>query len=216
MRAQVPNTCETILANRYGDCKDHSLLLHQLLKAADIPSNLMLVNTEWGVSPRFGTVDQFNHMIVRLGRTANGGKRYVDSTDKHTGNPGTHLPKWLAANRGLVLDSSGPFLESAPPTDGIISSVSVASTVETIDSGNALVKEPLTLTSIYASAMRGWIESFDAAARKQKLQSHLESYLPTVRLQTLEFHDLDDLNRPLKIDMEYYIDGFVREQSDSE
>ena len=41
-RARVPNKVPTILANRYGDCKDHSLLLAQLLQASGIDAHLAL------------------------------------------------------------------------------------------------------------------------------------------------------------------------------
>ena len=45
-RGRVPNFTMEIVGNRYGDCKDHSLLFYQLLRAIDEPAELVLVSTD--------------------------------------------------------------------------------------------------------------------------------------------------------------------------
>ena len=44
-RAQIPNTADKILSNKYGDCKDLALLANRLLHAAGIRSYLALVSS---------------------------------------------------------------------------------------------------------------------------------------------------------------------------
>lgn len=65
--AMVPHPVETILANGYGDCKDHSVLYSSLLKAKGIPSQIVLLNADNGYSlpspPTFGLL---NHAITWL------------------------------------------------------------------------------------------------------------------------------------------------------
>ena len=44
-RAMIMNPADQVLANGYGDCKDHSILLYNMLRAVGIPAELSLVNT---------------------------------------------------------------------------------------------------------------------------------------------------------------------------
>lgn len=76
----VPRPLDSILANRYGDCKDHASLLSALLQARGIDSTQVLVNAGnayWMPEP--GMVEAFNHMIVYLP----GQDLYLDSTAQY-------------------------------------------------------------------------------------------------------------------------------------
>jgi transglutaminase-like putative cysteine protease len=74
----VPHDADTVLANRYGDCKDHVALLQALLAAKGIDSSGALVNlgtTYW--LPDVATAPGvFNHIITYIPAM----NRYVDST----------------------------------------------------------------------------------------------------------------------------------------
>ena len=63
----VPNPPETVIANRYGDCKDVATLMRALLAAKGIASEYALINTnpvyELEATPHVGS---FNHVIVYL------------------------------------------------------------------------------------------------------------------------------------------------------
>ena len=63
----VPNDADTIIDNRYGDCKDHDLLLRALLLAKGIPSSSVLINSESAYRVgKLGTIYPFNHVITYL------------------------------------------------------------------------------------------------------------------------------------------------------
>jgi hypothetical protein len=64
--AIVPATPEESLKRAYGDCKDQSLLLVGLLRAAGLPAKLALLRTGPGedVRPGIPALDGFNHAIV--------------------------------------------------------------------------------------------------------------------------------------------------------
>src|SRR5262249_26299815 len=79
-RSRVMNSADRTLRNRYGDCKDQSLLLCQLLQAAGVPARLALVSTAGVVSEKTPSIDQFNHMIVCV--TDAGANRFIDATAK--------------------------------------------------------------------------------------------------------------------------------------
>ncbi len=63
----VPNPPETVIANRYGDCKDVATLMSVLLAAKGIASEYALINTnpvyQLDTTPLVGS---FNHVIVYL------------------------------------------------------------------------------------------------------------------------------------------------------
>jgi transglutaminase-like putative cysteine protease len=63
----VPNPPETVIANRYGDCKDVATLMSALLAAKGIASEYALINTnpvyQLDATP---LVSSFNHVIVYL------------------------------------------------------------------------------------------------------------------------------------------------------
>jgi transglutaminase-like putative cysteine protease len=61
----VPHAAATVLANRYGDCKDHAALLEALLRARGIDSTAALVNSGSAYRlPATPTLGVFNHVIT--------------------------------------------------------------------------------------------------------------------------------------------------------
>jgi transglutaminase-like putative cysteine protease len=73
----VPHPAATVLANRYGDCKDHAILLEALLAAAGIASTPALVNSGNAYRvPATPTLGVFNHVITYVPALG----LYIDST----------------------------------------------------------------------------------------------------------------------------------------
>ena len=73
----VPHPAATVLANRYGDCKDHTILLEALLRAVGIASSAVLVNNGSAYRlPSVPTLGIFNHVITYVPSL----KLYLDST----------------------------------------------------------------------------------------------------------------------------------------
>jgi transglutaminase-like putative cysteine protease len=63
----APHAAETILADGYGDCKDHAVLYSALLKAKGISSQPVIINATNGYFlPQIPEFQTFNHMIVWL------------------------------------------------------------------------------------------------------------------------------------------------------
>ena len=59
-----PHTVDWILQNKYGDCKDHVLLLQALLKAQGIDSQGALINTQAEYVLPAVAIGSFNHIII--------------------------------------------------------------------------------------------------------------------------------------------------------
>src|SRR5262249_33984753 len=87
-RARVPSPPAEVLKTNYGDWKDHSLLLVQLLKAVGIEANMALANLDEPVDAGFPSLEQFNHVIVYLPKT----RQFIDCTDKDDDLPAISAP----------------------------------------------------------------------------------------------------------------------------
>ena len=60
----VPHVAQTILSNRYGDCKDHAVILETLLKAKGIDSSPALINLGDAYTlPKLAVMAPQNHVI---------------------------------------------------------------------------------------------------------------------------------------------------------
>ncbi|MDX2227842.1 MAG: DUF3857 domain-containing protein [Verrucomicrobiae bacterium] len=111
MASHQPQSVADTLKNRYGDCKDMSLLLHALFREAGIPSSLVLVGT--GTGRKFDTstanVQLFDHCILEA--DLNGKKTYVDATAGT--NPIGWFPPQIAKAQALRI---GPGTSGTPIT----------------------------------------------------------------------------------------------------
>lgn len=63
----VPHAASTVLDNRYGDCKDHAVLLEAMLSAVGIDSTPALINSANAYRlPSAPTLGIFNHVITYI------------------------------------------------------------------------------------------------------------------------------------------------------
>lgn len=75
-----PNAADSILGNRYGDCKDHAVVLQALLAAKGIASTPVLIGAGGGPTlPRIAVLGRFNHAINYLPEF----DLYLDSTSPY-------------------------------------------------------------------------------------------------------------------------------------
>ena len=73
----VPHDANSILRNRYGDCKDHNALLITLLAAKGINATSALINSGNAfVLPKYPVIGPFNHVITYIPAW----DQYLDST----------------------------------------------------------------------------------------------------------------------------------------
>jgi transglutaminase-like putative cysteine protease len=73
----VPHEADVVIANGYGDCKDHAVLFAALLQAKGIASEMVLINAGASYAlPDAPTLAQFNHAITWIPEL----KLYADTT----------------------------------------------------------------------------------------------------------------------------------------
>jgi hypothetical protein len=114
----VPHDADSVLANGYGDCKDHAVLFVALLKAAGIAANLVLINGDNAYSvAKVPTSGAFNHMIVWLPDFA----LYADTTARTL--PFGYLPREEYGKTVLLIGAKSQALQRIPamtPDDSVI------------------------------------------------------------------------------------------------
>ena len=75
----VPHDANSVLKNRYGDCKDHNALLITLLAAKGIDATSALINSGNAyILPKYPVLGPFNHVITYIPAW----NLYLDSTDE--------------------------------------------------------------------------------------------------------------------------------------
>jgi len=107
------NDPEKVFNQRYGDCKDKSLLLVSMLKAGGIDANMVLINTEMRsrVDQYIPAHNIFNHAVVVA--TLNGKQVWVDATIDYQRGLGADI--WFPNyGKGLVLKPGNTGLTTIP------------------------------------------------------------------------------------------------------
>ena len=126
----VPNDTATILRRRWGDCKDHVLLMQALLRAAGIEAVPALVRTgdDYDLPPL--AVGWFNHVVVYLP----GLDLYADPTARSI--PFGELP-WTVMDKPVLVPAAGvPQVRRTPTQNPADNRLHVRS-VWRIDAGGA-------------------------------------------------------------------------------
>jgi transglutaminase-like putative cysteine protease len=158
-RAYVPKSARETLRDRYGDCKDHAVLLYSMLKAVDVPAQLALVNINQRVLPGLPNIDQFDHMIVSVPLGSQ--RLYIDSTDKDL-SLGRTPPRYLAGNHALVLHETSELLPIPEFTIGD-SGLQVEREVERTAANELKVIEIGVFSGHQAAELRGQLRDIESS-----------------------------------------------------
>jgi hypothetical protein len=145
----VPHDAESILANAYGDCKDHVALFSALLKAAGIDSVPVLINATNGyTSPKVPSLAQFNHLIAWLPEF----KIYADTTANYL--PFGTLALSEYGKPVLLAGTTEAGLRQAPLMNADTAKITFTS-VMTLDDQRLVTAESTTTgTGVFAAQLR--------------------------------------------------------------
>jgi len=205
-RARMPKPAGEVLELRYGDCKDHALLLHQLLASVGIESRLALASFTTAVDPDVPSLDQFDHMIVRCFGCREA--RYFDATDKGL-MPGRDVPRGLGGTSLLVLDPEQPRLETIPAPSDASHWAATERRIEVSESGGLAVEEEIEFGGYAAAWMRDFLRSNDRTQWKEAIRRALAH--PVEVVEELDVASLDATELPLSLHLKYAVrDGFSK------
>ena len=207
-RAIIPHAAAITLHNRFGDCKDHAVLLHSLLAAAGIPSHLALIHSNQPTHPDFPSLSQFDHLIVAL-PAADGHFDFLDPTDKFLeATPGS-APTGLASREALILDPAKPRLISTPDVEAP-STGTLRRLVKIEQERDAVITDHFTLTGPAAAALRSLLAPLPPAGHLPALRRLLALDRLREQLLTATFTALRDPSVPLQARFTWKTHGALR------
>lgn len=198
-RARIPHASSVTCSNRYGDCKDLSVLLHSMLRAAGVESNLCLVHTANVIAPEIPSLDQFNHMIVHLPAKGKRPAAWIDPTARQHALVMTVSP-WLEGLRTFVLADGASRFETVPHL-GYPSPhrVKVERSLAAGKDGALQMEETLSLDGYAADSFRSYLVSNPAAERLQRLREWIAGIDSAITLDTVEIANLKEQDKPLQL-----------------
>ena len=200
-RPRVMNSPDKTLRNRYGDCKDHSLLLCQLLQAAGLKADLALVDFGADASDATPSLDQFNHMIVCLHDDK--GDRFIDATDKSS-DPNLPVPCGLAGKHALLLDWDHPRLVEIPEYPAGSNGIDVRRAIQIDRDGSVQASDRITYSGYFSSSMRHYFKAIDPTRRKTAWQANLGTE-QDVQVQELSVEGLEERRQPVVVSLKYRV-----------
>jgi tetratricopeptide (TPR) repeat protein len=195
-RARIPLKTGEIIRNRYGDCKDHALLLSQLLESSGIPAQLALVRSGSDLYADLPSLDQFNHVIVYSPTL----QRYFDCTDKDSDLTGG-VPYALGGKEVLLLEKASPHLATIPKYPDGCSVLSTKRDVRVIDDSDAELRDHLSVTGYCAGDIRSYLRNTEPRERARAIERLLSDDTADLSVRELQVTNLDEPNRPLLLEM---------------
>jgi hypothetical protein len=207
-RAWLPDSFDTVVKNRFGDCKAHALFLHQLLTAGGFDAHLALVSTWSPVREDLPSLEAFDHMIVYVGGSSvDSGlqvARFLDATDKNT-DALAAVPYGLAEAPALILDLESPRLVKIPgyPEDAAAVRTRATGHIERVKGSPLLrIVETVELAGLRSAGLRGMLRGVEATDLHNRLQGILFAHGNLV-LTRARAENLEDPAAPLILHLEY-------------
>ncbi len=200
-RALIPNTTKQTLQNKYGDCKDHAVLLYDLLVKKGIKTQLALVNTKEYINPKLVSLDQFDHMIVYLPEI-NGGV-FVDATDKYTAIDLLTPPRSVQGSQALILEKNKSKLINIPQISSSQNRIEIERSIS--QKNNLFIsKETAIITGYMASEIRAFIQPLTKEHIKTDISQWVNSYYPNLTVIDFNYYNLNKLEKPLIIEFTFH------------
>jgi len=198
-RAYIPKTARETLRDRYGDCKDHAVLLYAMLNAVDIPAELALVNLSQQVLPGLPNVDQFDHMIVSVPLADK--RLFIDSTDKDF-NLGSLPPRYMAGNHALLIGEASE-LVAIPDFEEGDSTLRVDREIEKTEGNEITVNEIAIFSGYQAADLRGQLRDIETSEMRATMQRWLATrYTDAIVDDTFVDH-LFEADSELIVELQY-------------
>jgi hypothetical protein len=167
-----PHPADEIFSNRYGDCKDQTLLAVSLLSEIGVRAAPVMFST-WADLDRDDLLPMpsyFDHVILRL--EVDGKYYYTDVLQRGYGF--REIPGSLSRKRVFVVDERGGFFDSIPEADSSESSTLTTQEITIREDGSAVVKVSSTLSRGISVTMREMLKKI-SEKEKEKVFAKVET-----------------------------------------
>lgn len=168
----VPNPPSVTLERRFGDCKDKSVVLASLLRAAGMPAQVVLLNSGIGVDvdPELPGIGGFNHMIVHVP----GEDLWIDATAEFLG--AGDVPYENSGRWALIIGPPGHAFNKTPAAQPAENREVEQRVVRLADIGPGEVQLTARVNGPDAAVYRQLADRDSKEVRKELLEQFRESF----------------------------------------
>lgn len=195
----VPRTPQTVLANRYGDCKDKATLLVALLRQANIKARVALLRAgeDFDVPRDLPGLGMFNHAIVVV---EGGEPLWVDPTDEYS--RAGELPPMDQGRLALIASPDTTSLTATPVYESTANRSVEKRTFTLPEEGKATIVEITEPSGADEASMRRFYVATDRRKYRESMEQYAKDYYSAKTLAKLEVSDPHDLTTPFRIRVE--------------
>ncbi len=209
-RGMVPKRSSEFLREKYGDCKDHSLLMLQMLRSQGVEAYLALVDTDGTIESEVASLDSMDHMLLYI--PGYGPSPFVDATAKQL-EPGL-VPELLIGRQALVLVPEGEsYLKTIEAHEALRSHLHSKREIRIVEN-DMQVFETLTTRGYLAADLRGALAGSDPDKYLAWFQQALSKRNRHLQLQKIDIENMAEPSLPLVIRMEYLLSNSLHHIDD--
>lgn len=171
-----PHNVDSVIENRYGDCKDKTALLHALLDRMDldlVPRLVATYRTETE-SLSLPSLGYFNHIVLCM--TWSGKDYCLDPTDYQT--HWQYTSEWIQGKVSLALSESA--LPELIPSAQYRWKMDVVTNITITEDGGSDEEQVRTYYGEYAAHMRSQLQDSDDDERLERLANHYRDVVADV------------------------------------
>ncbi len=195
----VPHDSQTILSNRWGDCKDHVVILEALLAAKGIESSAALISTGYTYKlPKLAGINAFDHLITYVPSL----DLYLDSTAQFA--PMGTLPT-SALNKYVVLTALNK-VGKTPPMLALENTAISHISMKVLPDGTIQGTSKLIVTGAYDIALRQ-VKSMGQSMTQAKMAEYLLDMHNLSGKGKVYSGDPNDLDKPLEVTATFTLDS---------
>ena len=193
----IPRTPETVLRNKYGDCKDKATLLVAMLRAVGLPAHVVLLRagSDLDIHADLPGLGRFNHAIVRVGSGEDA--IWVDPTDEYA--RAGELPTADQGRMALVAEPSTTTLVRTPETPSTANRYHETRSYALPEHGKPPVVEVTETTGTQEAGQRRWHATTEAKDFRESIESYVKRYYLAKALDKIEASDSRDLTAPFRL-----------------
>ncbi|HVR40910.1 MAG TPA: DUF3857 domain-containing protein [Thermoanaerobaculia bacterium] len=195
----VPRSPRTVLANKYGDCKDKATLLVAMLREAGLPAHVVLLRSgnDLDVFADLPGLGRFNHAIVVVdGET----KFWIDPTDEYA--RAGELPQDDQGRMVLIADAATTTLTRTPEAPADANVTIETRTVTLPEHGHGSFAEVTETKGAVDSSMRRWVATTDRKEFRESMEKYGKSYYVAKIVKKIDVTDPRDLSKPFLLTIE--------------
>ena len=193
--AIVPHAVDDTIYNRYGDCKDKTVVLVALLNEIGVPAYPVLVSTDReSLAPvALPGMSYFDHAVACFELIGN--DYCLDATDAYS--DWRYVSDWIQGHVSL------PLKQAAAPAPALLPQsthrwlVNQITDIHYTPGGGQTEQQTVTFSNEYASSMRSNLASKNTEEQNKWLTSVYEDVVATGVSPTFEVEGIDAIGNPL-------------------